>query len=209
LSEGFVEGSFGGGFVAAEQLEGAGVGGVLGEAGEQVSGGLGFGDGFEGGRGRRIFLVVALMMGELVFVFLAGVAVGSFDVFAGAAVGLVQESGLGLCVSAELVAQERDALEEHFFERGLGVEVFAKVLGEGGVGVMVGLGDEGLWGELRSEAVSLGVYGDAGLAFGRAGAGGFHGIESVGEELLGREGGDWGLGIFDGGLEILGGGLWR
>jgi hypothetical protein len=80
----------------------------------------------------------------LVVVFFLGVAVGSFDVFAGAAVGLVEEAGLGLGVSAELVAEEGDAFDEEFFEGGGGGEVVAEVFEEVGVGLVVGFGDEGV-----------------------------------------------------------------
>ena len=157
--------------------------GLLGEAGEEVCGGLGVGEWLEVGRWRGVSFVVALVVGELVLVLPGGVAVGAFDVVAGAAVGLVEEAGLGLGVAAELVAEEGNACDQHFFEGGLGVELVAEVLDEGGVGVVVGLGDEGLWGESGAEAVGDGVWGDAGFAFGGFGACGFEGVEAVGLEL--------------------------
>jgi hypothetical protein len=79
---------------------------------------------------------------ELFFVFLGG-----------AAVGLVEEVGLGLGVSAEFIAEEGDAFDEEVVEGGLWVEVVAEVFEELGVVFAVGLGDEGVGVEAGAEAV--------------------------------------------------------
>jgi hypothetical protein len=126
LLEGLVEGAFGGGLVAVEGIEGVRGGGGLGEAGEELGGGweLGRGGGFPG--------AVAAVVFELFLV-----------LFGGLSVGLVEEVGLGLGVSAELPAEEGDAFDEEVIERGLGVELVAEVGEEVGVFLAVGFGDEG------------------------------------------------------------------
>jgi hypothetical protein len=135
LVQGFVEGAFGGGFVAVQGVEGVGGGGG-GEAGEELGGG------FELGRGGGFPGAVAAVVFELFLVFLGGFSVC-----------LVEEVGFGLGMAAKFPGEEGDAFDEEVVERGLGVEVLAEVFEESGIVFAVGLGDEGALVEAGAEAV--------------------------------------------------------
>jgi len=88
LGQGFVEGSLGGGFVAAEEFEGVGFfGGGADELGEEVGGGLILGEGFNDRVWDGFFDVVAFVVGEVSLVIFDGGAVFAFDPAAGALVG--------------------------------------------------------------------------------------------------------------------------
>jgi hypothetical protein len=156
IAEGAVEIALEAGFVEAEAVQGLLVGEV------------GLGDAAVLARVPdipKLVFVIAVLLMELFM--------GGFGFFA------LQQVGFDGAEAAEAKVGEGHAFDEHLFDGGLGIEVAAEVLMDGGEeagGLVV---QETGGGESVDEVIAAG----ASLAFGRARAGGAKGVAAVGADL--------------------------
>jgi hypothetical protein len=154
---------------------------VEGEPGVVSLGGLGvLGHDFGGGgRGRRGGVGVAA----------GGAGVLLLLVLAAGDQQPVEEGGLGGGGPAHLPGEQGQSLGEEVLEGSLGVEFFVEGLGEGLEVFALVLADEGVGTEAGAQAVGEGVEGGGSLARLGAGAGGLLGVAAVGGELAVGDGG--------------------
>ena len=177
-----------GGVVLAETMEGGGGG----FAGRWGSGGWGFGeegggDEVVGGGGREdgFFGKRQGVAAGGVLIFDVGTVLAPFDHERVAVGDFGEDFGFDFGNAVELPGDGNELLGEGELFDGLGVECFEVALGEK---LVVGGVFGGEQGGLRGQAVFEGVEGGFGFAGGGAGAGGFLGVEAVGDRSRGVSG---------------------
>ena len=183
VQEGFAQGAFQAGLVAAEP--GKGVRFVVvapEEVGQGLGGGKILGQGLGSG-GVGVGLLLPVVLG-LVVVLLEGAGVGLLDGLAAGVAELLEEGGFGGGQATQSPGEQGDAFGEAGFQGTAGVQVLEHLLAEGLVGLLA-LGGQKSGGG-GAEAVGEGIAGGASLAFRGFGAGGLLGVSSVGCRGVGR-----------------------